>query len=106
MLTYITIRHRTVTVLLGYENAWQRPSRVLGLNSQTVQLAPLIEEVLGAARQLAEQMVLQIITLMGSSPSNSTNLPRPASAIPIAYMKVHWKNCAGICSETDASRGL
>ena len=28
MLTYITIRHRPVTVLRGYENAWQRPSRV------------------------------------------------------------------------------
>src|SRR4029453_8174084 len=27
MLTYITIRHRPVTVLRGYENAWQRPSR-------------------------------------------------------------------------------
>jgi hypothetical protein len=28
MLTYITIRHRAVTVLHGYESGWQRPSRV------------------------------------------------------------------------------
>ena len=27
-LTYITIRHRAAIVLRGYENAWQRPSRV------------------------------------------------------------------------------
>jgi hypothetical protein len=28
VLTYITIRHRVVTVLRGYESAWQPPSRV------------------------------------------------------------------------------
>ena len=35
MLTYITIRHRAVTVLRGYENAWQRPSRVRRLGDGT-----------------------------------------------------------------------
>jgi aromatic ring-cleaving dioxygenase len=35
MLTYITIRYRAVTVLRGYENAWQRPSRVRRLGDGT-----------------------------------------------------------------------
>jgi hypothetical protein len=35
MLTYITIRHRAVTVLRGYENAWQRPPRVRRLGDGT-----------------------------------------------------------------------
>jgi hypothetical protein len=34
LLTYITIRHRTVTVLRGYESAWQRPSRVQRLSAK------------------------------------------------------------------------
>ena len=33
MLTYIMIRHRAVTVLRGYENAWQGPSRVRRLGA-------------------------------------------------------------------------
>src|SRR5258706_16176406 len=35
MLTYITIRHRAVTVLRGYENAWKRPSQVRRLGDGT-----------------------------------------------------------------------
>ena len=37
----------------------------------------------------------------GSSPSASSNLPRPASAIPISCVKAQLRNCAGICTETD-----
>ena len=35
MLTYITIRHRAVTVLHGYESAWQPPSPVQRLGDGT-----------------------------------------------------------------------
>src|SRR2546430_8061604 len=51
--------HRAGTHLLGLINQVLDLSKIeagkLELNPQTVQLAPLIEEVIGTARQLAEQ---------------------------------------------------
>ena len=51
--------HRAGTHLLGLINQVLDLSKIeagkLELNPQTVQLAPLIDEVTGAARQLAEQ---------------------------------------------------
>jgi hypothetical protein len=38
---------------------------------------------------------------MGSSPSRSSNLPKQASAIPISYVKAHWRNYEGVCTETN-----
>jgi hypothetical protein len=34
----------------------------------------------------------------GLSPSRSSNWPKQASAIPIFYVKAHWRNYAGICT--------
>jgi signal transduction histidine kinase len=57
--------HRAGTHLLGLINQVLDLSKIeagkLELNPQTVQLAPLIEEVIGTARQLAEQFPAQRI---------------------------------------------
>src|SRR5262249_41079022 len=44
---------------------------------------------------------LQTISPTESSPNESSNLPRPASAIPVSYVKAQSRNYASICSETN-----
>ena len=68
--------NRAGTHLVGLINQVLDLSKIeagkLELNPQTVQLAPLIEEVIGTARQLAEQnknhLALKLRTILARSP--------------------------------------
>jgi hypothetical protein len=56
---------------------------------------------LSGKRRLAYPLGLQTISPTDSSPSELSNLPRPASAIPISCVKAQSRNCARICTETN-----
>src|SRR5262249_34824091 len=47
---------------------------------------------------------LQTISPTESSPNESSNVPRRASAIPISCVKARSRNYAGICTETNKQK--
>src|SRR6516162_2130257 len=63
---------------------------------------PETKRVLGVALEKTRvSLGLQTILPTESSPSDSSNLPRPASIIPICYARAQSSNCAGIYTGTD-----
>ena len=78
--------NRAGTHLLGLINQVLDLSKIeagkLELNPQTVQLAPLIEEVIGTARQLAEQNKNRLDCRRAGEPRRSDGRPHAAAANP------------------------
>ena len=78
--------NRAGTHLLGLINQVLDLSKIeagkLELNPQTVQLAPLIEEVIGTARQLAEQNKNRLVVDAQDEPRRSHRGPHAAAADP------------------------
>ena len=78
--------NRAGTHLLGLINQVLDLSKIeagkLELNPQTVQLAPLIEEVVGTARQLAEQNKNRLVVEAAGEPRRSDGRPHAAAADP------------------------
>ena len=76
--------NRAGTHLLGLINQVLDLSKIeagkLELNPQTVQLAPLIEEVIGTARQLAEQNKNRLDRRRAGEPRRSDRRPHAAAA--------------------------
>ena len=78
--------NRAGTHLLGLINQVLDLSKIeagkLELNPQTVQLAPLIEEVVGTARQLAEQNKNRLLIDAAGGPRRADGRPHAAAANP------------------------
>src|SRR5437764_10286117 len=53
------------------------------------------------SKKLGYPLGLETISQTESSPNESSNLPRQASAIPVSCVKAQSRNYAGICSETN-----